>query len=118
MVFLRETGRVTLGTSVAMTVLATFGLVGRFAARTKANPSMKLEDWLIIAGFSTFIVYVGIFLYGELSTRYLWIAKADKSSGVISSGGTLNQSEMSLAQLSHALKVRAHACSGPSVWWN
>ncbi|KAI4264235.1 MAG: hypothetical protein L6R42_000651 [Xanthoria sp. 1 TBL-2021] len=87
MVFLRETGRVTLGTSVAMTVLATFGLVGRFAARTKANPSMKLEDWLIIAGFSTFIVYVGIFLYG-----------------VISSGGTLNQSEMSLAQLSHALK--------------
>lgn len=80
MVFLQETGRLTLGTSIAMVVLATFGLVGRFAARIKANASMKLEDWLIIAGFSTFISYVGVFLYGGVSTRYLQIAKADRSS--------------------------------------
>lgn len=112
MVFLQETGRLTLGTSVAMVILATFGLAGRFAARIKADASMKLEDWLIIAGFSTFITYVGVFLHGEFSSRYLRIAKADKSSGVLSSGGTLNISEMSLAQLSHALKVRGHACSG------
>ena len=80
MVVLQETGRLTLGTSVAMVILATFGLVGRFAARIKADAGMKLEDWLIIAGFSTFISYVGVFLHGEFSTKYLQITKADRSS--------------------------------------
>ena len=65
MMTLQETGRTSFGVSIAMTVLATLAMAGRFLAKWKTGNSIRLEDWLIIFGFSTFIAYVAVLLHGE-----------------------------------------------------
>ena len=71
MVVLQDTGRMTLGVSIAMTILAVVVITLRFVAQWKGKVEFRLEDGLIILGFGTFVAYVGC----ALKCKFLIVAR-------------------------------------------
>lgn len=65
MAVLQETGRATLGVCIAMLALATIAIIFRFLAKMKKEPRLFAADYLIIAGYGTFVAYNGVFLKGK-----------------------------------------------------
>jgi hypothetical protein len=61
---LRETGRLTLGVSIAMAAFAVTAVALRFAAKWKGKVKTGVEDALILIARGSFIAFVGCFLKG------------------------------------------------------
>ena len=62
MVVLQDTGRTTLGISIAMSLFTIVVITLRFVAKWKGNVKYRLEDVLILLAFATFAAYMGCFL--------------------------------------------------------